>query len=112
MAFLRASATARELFPDWVDDAAYRTRGLAGAAGAAAGAGADPVLVELCVSPRVRSGPLPDIAPLPPLDRALRLASAIALVLWLCAMMFPVKFVFFRQIPARVRREADQPRPS
>jgi hypothetical protein len=102
IAFRRASATAREVGPDWTDDAKMRVRGLTGAA-AATGAGAGRTSVAVFVSTRVRSGLVPEIAPLPPLDKALRLASAIALVLWLCAMMFPVKVVFTHQIPVHTR---------
>jgi hypothetical protein len=46
--------------------------------------------VAVSVSARVRPGLPPDIAPLPALDKAFRLASANALVLWLCAMVIPV----------------------
>jgi hypothetical protein len=64
-----------------------RARGLAGAAGDIA---SDVDDVTVCVSARVRSGLLPVVGPLPALDKALRLARAIALVLWLSAMIFPV----------------------
>jgi hypothetical protein len=59
-------------------------------AGAASGIAPDVDAVTLSVSARVRSGLLPVAAPLPALDKALRLASANALVLWLSAMIFPV----------------------
>jgi len=47
-------------------------------------------LATVAESARERAGLLPVTAPFPALDKALRLASANALVLWLSAMMFPV----------------------